>query len=74
MKSAFTHICRVALSTRFLEYLVKTRVGCLLKNAHVAVVPGTEFGGAGEGYIRLSFATKMPLIEKALDKIERFLK
>jgi aspartate aminotransferase len=29
----------------------------LLREAHVAVVPGIAFGGAGEGHLRLSFAT-----------------
>lgn len=43
----------------------------LLKNAKVAVVPGTEFGKFGEGYIRLSYATSYDLIEKALDRIEK---
>lgn len=44
----------------------------LLKKAKVAVVAGTEFGNEGEGYIRLSYATKYELIEKGLDRIERF--
>jgi aminotransferase len=42
----------------------------LLKNARVAVVPGTEFGRCGEGYIRCSFATSYKKIEKAMDRIE----
>ena len=46
----------------------------LLKEAKVAVVPGTEFGNAGEGYIRLSYATEFHTIIKAMDKLERFLK
>lgn len=46
----------------------------LLNKAHVAVVPGIEFGRYGEGYIRCSYATKLPLIEKALDRMEKFLK
>lgn len=46
----------------------------LLKNAKVAVVPGTEFGKGGEGYIRLSYATSYNLIERALDRIERVVK
>jgi aminotransferase len=45
----------------------------LLKEAKVAVVPGTEFGDEGEGYIRLSYATKYELIEKGLDRMERFI-
>lgn len=46
----------------------------LLKKAKVAVVPGTDFGTGGEGYIRCSFATDYKLIEKAMDKMEEFLK
>ena len=46
----------------------------LLKKQKVAVVPGSEFGTAGEGYIRCSYATALPIIEKALDRMEKFLK
>ncbi len=45
----------------------------LLDKAKVAVIPGTEFGPHGEGYIRCSFATDYKLIEKAMDKIEGVL-
>ena len=46
----------------------------LLKKAKVAVVPGTEFGRYGEGFVRLSYATEYGLIEKALNRIERAVK
>ena len=46
----------------------------LLREAKVAVVPGTDFGKYGEGYLRFSYATKLPLIEEAMNRIERFLK
>ena len=46
----------------------------LLDKAKVAVVPGTDFGKNGDGYIRCSFATDYKLIEKAMDKMEKFLK
>lgn len=42
----------------------------LLEDAKVSVVPGTEFGRHGEGFIRLSYATSYELIEKALRKIQ----
>jgi aspartate/methionine/tyrosine aminotransferase len=45
----------------------------LLKDSKVLVVPGTEFGRYGEGYIRLSYATAYDKIEKALNKIEESL-
>jgi len=44
----------------------------LLKSEGVLVVPGTEFGRYGEGFIRISYATEYSLIERALDKIEQF--
>ncbi len=46
----------------------------LLKEGKVAVVPGTEFGGHGEGYVRCSYATEYGLIEKAMDRMEKALK
>lgn len=45
----------------------------LLKEAKVAVVPGKEFGTYGEGYIRCSYATALPKIETAMDKMEKFV-
>ena len=45
----------------------------LLKKSKVAVVPGTEFGKFGEGYIRCSYATDMSKIKIALDRIEKFI-
>jgi aminotransferase len=46
----------------------------LLQEAKVAAVPGYEFGNCGEGYIRCSFTTQMDKIEKAMDRIEGFIK
>ncbi len=46
----------------------------LLNKEKVAVVPGIDFGSEGEGHVRFSFATKLPIIEKALDRIERFVR
>ncbi len=45
----------------------------LLREAKVATVPGTEFGKYGEGYIRFSYATKLLLIEKAMERIEKVI-
>lgn len=44
----------------------------LLDEEKVAVIPGAGFGL--EGYIRLSYATSMEIIEKGIDRIEEFLK
>lgn len=46
-------------------------VELLLNDAGVAVVPGSGFGAPG--HVRLSFATSMETLEKALDRIARFL-
>jgi len=42
----------------------------LLKEELVAAVPGEAFGAPG--YIRISYATSMELIEKGLDRMEKF--
>ncbi len=41
----------------------------LLDDFHTAVVPGVEFGK--EGYLRLSFATSMDVLQKGLERITR---
>ena len=46
----------------------------LLNKAKVAVIPGSEFGPYGEGFIRCSFATGHDKIETAMDRMEKFLK
>ena len=46
----------------------------LLMEEKVAVVPGSAFGDAGSGFVRCSYATSYELIEKALEKIENFIK
>jgi aspartate aminotransferase len=43
----------------------------LLNDAGVALLAGTAFGKAGEGYLRLSYANSLPNIEEALDRIAR---
>lgn len=43
----------------------------ILSKAEVAVVPGSAFGT--DGYFRMSFATSMSNLEKALDRIEKLL-
>lgn len=46
----------------------------LIEEAKVAVVPGSAFGEYGEGNLRMSYATDYESIEKALDRIENYLK
>ncbi len=46
----------------------------LIKEAKVAVVPGSAFGEAGKNFVRCSYAASMENIKKALVRIEEFLK
>jgi aspartate/methionine/tyrosine aminotransferase len=43
----------------------------LLREAQLAVVPGDAFGA--DDYIRLSYATSMPILEKGFDRLARAL-
>lgn len=45
----------------------------LLQGGQVAVVPGHVFGESGEGFIRASYATSVDNIERALERIDRFV-
>ncbi|PKP59628.1 MAG: aromatic amino acid aminotransferase [Candidatus Altiarchaeales archaeon HGW-Altiarchaeales-2] len=45
----------------------------LLKKAKVVVIPGNIFGKDGEGYVRISYSTSTENIEKALERIEKFM-
>ena len=45
----------------------------LLKEERVAVIPGSAFGGGGEGHIRCAYAASVENIEKALERIYRFM-
>jgi aminotransferase len=46
----------------------------LLMEEKVAVIPGSAFGKSGIGHVRASYATSLPNIEEALNRMERFLK
>jgi len=41
----------------------------LLQEAGVATLAGTCFGGAGEGYLRLSYANSLANLQKAVSRI-----
>ncbi|MBP1934752.1 aminotransferase class I/II-fold pyridoxal phosphate-dependent enzyme [Ammoniphilus resinae] len=45
----------------------------LIKEAQVAVVPGHVFGIGGEGHIRCSYATSMENLEKAIERMGKFV-
>ncbi len=44
----------------------------LLRETHVAIVPGTAFGECGEGFARISYAYSVKHIKTALERIEKF--
>lgn len=46
----------------------------LVEEAGVAVVPGSAFSALGEGYVRLSYAYDMETLEKAMERLEEFLR
>ena len=46
----------------------------LLKEKHVAVVPGNAFGDSGEGFVRISYCYSLKHITEALKRIGQFLK
>jgi aspartate/methionine/tyrosine aminotransferase len=60
---AFANISATGLSSwEFAKYLVKEH--------RVAVVPGSIFGRAGEGYVRLSFAANKEALKEGIARIE----
>jgi aspartate/methionine/tyrosine aminotransferase len=61
---AFPNISSFGRSSwEFAEYLVKEH--------KVAVVPGSIFGKAGEGYVRLSFAASIEQLKEGIARIQR---
>jgi aminotransferase len=63
---AFPKITSTGLSSR--EFSMR-----LLQEKKVAVVPGTAFGAGGEGHVRCSFATALPQIKSAMQRIAEFV-
>jgi aminotransferase len=63
---AFPSIRKTKMKSR--EFSLK-----LLKEQRVAVVPGDAFGQSGESFVRCSFAAGMSEVEKAVERMKRFL-
>lgn len=61
---AFPNITDTGMTSR--EY-----ADYLMREADVAVLPGTSFGEFGEGYIRISFANSEENLQKAMERIEK---
>jgi len=45
----------------------------LVEKAEVGVTPGIDFGPAGEGFLRFSYANSMENIEEGLNRLEKYL-
>ncbi|MBI2912705.1 MAG: aminotransferase class I/II-fold pyridoxal phosphate-dependent enzyme [Chloroflexi bacterium] len=46
----------------------------LLREAKVAVIPGSAFGECGCGHVRMCYAAPMPVLEEALERIRHFVR
>lgn len=46
----------------------------LLKEKHMAVVPGSAFSEHGAGHIRISFASSIETLEEGMNRLEAFVK
>ena len=46
----------------------------ILKNAHVGVTPGIDFGSQGQGFLRFSYANSLENIREGLARLENYLK
>lgn len=46
----------------------------VLHEAKVAMVPGSAFGGGGEGHIRISYSYSMEELQEALERIEKWIR
>jgi len=63
---AFINISQLGMTSE--DFVLK-----FLDSQKVITVPGTAFGKAGEGYIRISFAAAMESIIKGMDRLEAFV-
>jgi len=45
----------------------------VLEKAHVGITPGVDFGSAGEGFVRFSYANSLERIREAMDRFEQYL-
>ena len=64
---AFPCVRKTGLTSK--EFAVK-----LLEAQRVAMVPGTAFGASGEGYCRASYCAAMPDLEKAVERMDKFIR
>lgn len=57
------------------EFKMTSREFCmdLLRKKNVAIVPGSAFGEAGEGFARISYAYSIDQLRKALDLLQEYV-
>ena len=63
---AFVNIRQTGMTSE--EFAVK-----LLKEARVVVVPGSAFGAAGEGFVRISYVCSPEDMAEGLRRIRKFM-
>jgi aspartate/methionine/tyrosine aminotransferase len=44
-----------------------------LREGFVAVLPGTDFGSCGEGYIRISYVSEDSVLEEGMNRLQAVL-
>lgn len=57
------------------KYKLSSEVFCerLLREAHLAVVPGSAFGEGGEGHVRISYSYSLDTLKEGMDRLENWL-
>jgi aminotransferase len=45
----------------------------LLKEAHLALVPGSAFGPLGEGHVRISYSYSFDILKEGMDRLEKWI-
>ena len=45
----------------------------LVHEARVGLAPGSAFGAGGEGFLRLCFASSLPRLSEAMDRLQKVL-
>ncbi len=45
----------------------------ILENAQVVTTPGSAFGEAGEGYIRISYASSYEVLKEAIERMKKYI-
>jgi len=68
-----TFYCWCRIPAKFSEHSSMAFTELLLREAGIAVAPGTGFGEYGEGYVRFALVVPEDRIKEALKRLQRFL-